>query len=375
MTSLHQVARMPGLVRPPARISLVRRNIVLAQAAWCALLVVVAALFAVGVPSFLAQDHPYAGLSVVVFVGPACAWIAAACLVFWRRPSDGMALLTATCLLANSLAAANLVRDAAAGTGPVWWWLAATVHAVGAVTLGVFVAIFPDGRWVPGWTRWVAIGWGAFLLPTALVPGSLVDSSTWPGALLVAPLLGLTASAIYAQQWRYRHSLNWIQRQQSKLAIFGISTALAGWGGLVFVLYVFLPQADQTGPAELVLFGAAFRVVQLAIPVSIAIAVTRYRLWDIDPLVRRTLVYGGLTAAVVGLYVLVVGYFAVFFQVRDSPLPSLLATGVVAVLVQPLREFLQRGVSRLLYGKRAEPYTVLHVLPDSWSARSCPKPR
>ncbi|HSD82981.1 MAG TPA: sensor histidine kinase, partial [Anaerolineae bacterium] len=95
------------------------------------------------------------------------------------------------------------------------------------------------------------------------------------------------------------------------------------------------------------------------IPTSLAIAVMRYRLWDIDLLIHRTLVYGLLTAFIVIIYVLVVAVAGAVFQTTRNLLPSLLATGLIAILFQPLRERVQRGVNRLIYGERDEPYAVI----------------
>ncbi|HEX9438121.1 MAG TPA: GAF domain-containing sensor histidine kinase, partial [Roseiflexaceae bacterium] len=108
--------------------------------------------------------------------------------------------------------------------------------------------------------------------------------------------------------------------------------------------------------------SAGFIVAALAsglIPIGAGIAVLRYRLYDIDLIINRTLVYGALTALVAGIYVLVVGYLGAVFRVSGSLAISLIATGLVAVLFQPLRDRLQRGVNRLMYGERDEPYAVI----------------
>src|SRR5205807_4257763 len=97
-------------------------------------------------------------------------------------------------------------------------------------------------------------------------------------------------------------------------------------------------------------------------PISIAVALLRHGLFDVDVLLGRALVYGALTASTVAVFMLVVGYLGSLFRTQDNLLISLLGTGAVAVMFQPLRERLQRGVNRLLYGQRDEPYVVLSNL-------------
>jgi len=108
----------------------------------------------------------------------------------------------------------------------------------------------------------------------------------------------------------------------------------------------------------LIAFTAVYSL-PLLVPLSIGIAILRSRLFDIDVIINRTLVYGILTVCVVGLYVLVVGSLGALFGASGNLLISLVATGLVAVLFQPLRALVQRGVNRLLYGQRDEPYTVI----------------
>ena len=105
-----------------------------------------------------------------------------------------------------------------------------------------------------------------------------------------------------------------------------------------------------------ILYVAVFAL--LLVPVCTYIAISRYHLYDIDLLINRTIVYGTLSACVVGTYVLAVGGLGVLFQARGNLAISLLATGLVAILFQPLRMRLQRGVNRLMYGERDDPYAV-----------------
>jgi signal transduction histidine kinase len=111
----------------------------------------------------------------------------------------------------------------------------------------------------------------------------------------------------------------------------------------------------------------------LFVPVFTFIAILRYRLFDIDLVINRTLVYGALSACVVGIYVLVVVALGALFQARGNLAVSLLATGFVAVLFQPLRSRLQRGVNRLMYGERDDPYAVLSRLGRRLEATLAPE--
>jgi signal transduction histidine kinase len=103
-------------------------------------------------------------------------------------------------------------------------------------------------------------------------------------------------------------------------------------------------------------------VLYFALPLCTTIAILRYRLFDIDIIINRALVYGTLTTLVVGLYVFVVAYLGAIFRTETNLTISLVATGLVAVLFQPLRDRLQRGVNRLMYGQRDEPVAVLSQL-------------
>jgi signal transduction histidine kinase len=110
------------------------------------------------------------------------------------------------------------------------------------------------------------------------------------------------------------------------------------------------------------LFNLLLPVVIVALPFSVGLAILRYRLYDIDRVINHTLVYGALTAGIVALYVLLVGALGALSQTSGNLLISLLATGLIAFLFQPLRERLQRGANRLMYGERDDPYQVLSRL-------------
>ena len=176
---------------------------------------------------------------------------------------------------------------------------------------------------------------------------------------VLAPVLWLGAGLFSAasQVARFRRSRG-VERQQVKWFAYAVALSVL-FSAIVTASDRFLgPHALVGKTISAVLLPLVFGGIWLAV----AFAVFRYRLYDVDLVINRTLVYAALTLCVVGVYVLVVGYLGSLFRVEGSLPVSLFATGVVAVLFAPLRERLQRGVNRLMYGERDEPYAVISRL-------------
>jgi signal transduction histidine kinase len=287
----------------------------------------------------------------VIFV----VWCGVGFLIFWRRSDDGMALLVAFFLV---LFNTEPTTSALAVTSPILTFLVVLMGLFGQVSLWLFLLLFPNGRLV---SRWMGLIIPFVILQAILSvapPTSVLSQNNWPGWFNGLMALLIDGSIIVSQIYRYRRVSTRIERQQIKWVAFAITIVVAGFlvfGGLFNVVFPVVQQPDS--PYSLI--QLAYPLLLLSLPVCIGIAILRYRLWDIDLIIKRTLVYSILTAVVVGLYVLVVGYLGALFHTGSSLVISLLATGLVAVLFQPLRGLLQRGVNRLLYGQRDEPYTVI----------------
>jgi signal transduction histidine kinase len=303
----------------------------------------------------------YAKLSVGVPAAAAAVWISASMLVVWRRPTDPIALLTGSFLLTGSVGVADgPLRDALAASNSAWGLTTAVIHTLAAVALGLLLAVFPDGRWVPRWTRWLPLGWSAYAVPHVVVPGS--------DTFLLPVILALVVAGAWAQIWRYRCGSDVVQRQQIKWAVFGLSTALFGWFAIQTLGSTVFADQLRLGSPWVLLYSIAIRGVWLLVPLSISVAVLHYRLWDIEPIVNRTLVYGALAALITVTYIAVVVGVGTLAGARGDRGASssggtlglsLLATAAVAVAFQPLHERLQRVANRLVYGQRASPYEVL----------------
>ena len=249
--------------------------------------------------------------------------------------------------------------------------------------------LFPDGR-VPS-RRWRPVLWLACAAPAvtallfALTPGRMTGafadlaavrvinptgidgaggvitilSEITGGASLVAAVL---AGASLVARFRSRRG---DERQQIKwLAFVGVAflAELALTGAVAAILGTG-PAADTWGN---VMYAVMFGTLGLGIPAACAVAILKYRLYDIDVVISKTLVYAVLAAFITAVYVLLVvgiGSLAGSGGRPDLGL-SILATALVAVAFQPVRTRAQRLANRLVYGQRATPYQALAQLSE-----------
>jgi len=225
--------------------------------------------------------------------------------------------------------------------------------------LGILFYTFPDGRFVPRWswmlTAFFVINMGFFALP---YPYNL---DSWPPLLSQLEQFVVYGSAVGTQIYRYRAVASPLQRLQIKWFAFGFAMTLAfyiAWNLLPLVI----PPLTRPDSWYQLLGPVAQTLPYVPIPLGIGIALLRYRLWDIDLLINRTLVYVGLSASTLGLYVLIVFGASALLRAWNDLFFSLLATALIAVLFQPLRQWLQGRVNRLMFGDRNEPYRVLSRL-------------
>jgi len=294
-------------------------------------------------------------------------WLVAA-LLFWRKSDDRVALLAAVFL----------------GTAPIvftyglmstlpspWWFLAHVISFLGTLSIVLLGYVFPSGHFVPRFTRWVLVvallywGFNDFFPVSSFNPFYL---SQVLGDLIY---LGMGGGIVVVQIYRYRRVSSPAQRQQTKWVVYGLSMGLGG-GLVLLTISDFFPSLFQAGSLVSLIAFTAVSGLGLFIPFSIGLAILRSRLWDIDLIINRTLVYGILSVCVVGVYVLVVGTLGALIGASGNLVISLIATGLVAVLFQPLRAWVQRGVNRLLYGQRDEPYTVITQLSQRLEATLAP---
>ncbi len=207
------------------------------------------------------------------------------------------------------------------------------------------------------------------------IVGVIYGRLTTYGFFGVSRLLGMTLlstsilAALFSVILRLRHARG-NDRQQIKWFLFAAVplTVLGSLDELNNMVIAFTTDFMFRPVYMLYSLGLLVPVVYvevlalILVPVCTYIAILRYNLYDIDVVINRTLVYGALTACIVGIYVFAVVALGALFQARGNLAVSLLATGLVAVAFQPLRGRLQRGVNRLMYGERDDPYAVVSRL-------------
>jgi hypothetical protein len=289
----------------------------------------------------------FAAYFVAIEVAFTAVSAAIGALIFWRRSEDRMALLVSLMLL--TFGGALPIPLFTLDLSPVWTASARAVSFVGAASAILFFYVFPDGHFVPRWSRWLVLASIGVLAPTLLLPYSFL--SLWQHPLLNALLsASIVGALVFAQGYRYKRVSNLGQRQQTKWVVFGTVAALGGYGA-----FTALDLLLQSALLASLLGNTAFFVLSLLIPISIAVAVLRHRLYDIDILINRTLVYGSLTATLVAVYVgsiVVLQGLVRALTGQESQLAIVASTLAVAALFNPLRHGVQGFIDRRFYRRK-----------------------
>jgi signal transduction histidine kinase len=297
----------------------------------------------------------YAMLFVIIDCTFTFLYYAAALIILWKGFREPMGLLAALAMVAFGSTFPSLIIVATEGDGIAYIWFM-IVSMVGWISLYLFCFLFPDGVFVPKWTLYVFGVMVSVNIWNLFAGGGMWDKAGLPMYIPLVYFTLSTAAIIYSQIYRFRKVSEAAQRQQTKWVVYGVSIGLIGFVG---VSMLFEPSINGGGAMIYVYLNAILHLFLLAIPFTLTMAILRRRLWDIDPLVNRTLVFAALSICVVVLYTLSVLYLSRMFKTEDNFVISLIATSIVAVAFAPLKDKLQRMVHRLMKGRHDDPYAVL----------------
>jgi hypothetical protein len=295
----------------------------------------------------------YAFCVLAIQLASVLIWIGVG-MSLWKRFDRVVVLLLALqgiCqgVLSPNAFAENGLVDVLARARVPWLFPAVGLETLNQVLLFFVLALFPTGCFAPRWTRWVGVLWvaveaGFLVARSSPAPASRVP--TFNALFLPIILLGLIA-----QTYRYRRVSTFAERQQTKWIVVGFVASNALEIGLVAAQAIAGPLRQPGSlyvPAPYLILVLAFSVLTAA---SYIIAVLRYHLWDIDVIIRRSLIYGTLSAILVALYFGVVVGLQLFVtalthQANPQPVVIVVTTLLIAALFNPLRHGIQATIDR-----------------------------
>ena len=298
----------------------------------------------------------YAIYSVALNLAVAAGFLTAGALILWKAQGDWFRWLAAFVLIFFPLGTLETLIQVAGYDYP-WVMLGSILWP----TFLLFLYLFPNGRAVPRWTRWpmgvilsvhLAIQTVAAAASIWTLPAGTVQTAL---SLAVFILIGFVL-ILFCQIYRYRVLSTPIERAQVKWFVAGLTVVVIEMvaGTLLSGTVLARGHGFATDLSN---------VLSLAIPVSITISILRYRLWDIDVIIRKTLVYGVLTALLALVYfggvVLLQRLFGSLTGVAQSPLAVVVSTLAIAALFTPLRRRIQDTIDRRFYRKKYDAQRVL----------------
>jgi hypothetical protein len=285
-------------------------------------------------------------LSTLVFV-------LVAVIIVARRSADRMALFAAFMLLTFGGATAYGTMAELPGQNSLWWLPVNLASITGQVAYFLFFCLFPSGRFVPRWIRWVVLV-EVLVQIAAVIP--LPALQTFAGGIL--PLAVLLGILIVAQVYRFRRVSTPVERQQTKWVVLGFVAGIGIFIALILYGNLTLGPGAPDTPQGTLVANTVLSVLICFVPISIGVAILRSGLWDVDVIINRTLVYGSLTLLLALVYFgSVIGLQQVVRlvsgqQAENNPLAIVLSTLLIAALFQLLRRRVQATIDRRFFRSR-----------------------
>jgi hypothetical protein len=359
------------------------RWLLLARGTWITLVVLTLAIFFASLPVYLAQlQTPCAGTAcafsaeqlspgqvgalkgigltignyvaytVALTLASVVVCLVVSTLIAWRRSHDRMAMLVALMLVTFG---PIIATSSVSGSSSPWRVPNACLYFLTLALLVLVFLLFPSGRFVPRWTRWTIVVFLVGQVPSTFFPDAPFTLNTNASLVGFLMLVGEAAILAVVQLYRYRRVSSPLERQQTKWVVFGMALPISVFVSGTVLALIF-PTLDEASSPYGSLYQLAFAAVNtctpLFFPLSFGFAMLRSRLWEIDIIINRTLVYGTLTVILTGVYVgLVIGLQDLMRDIisQDSGVAIVISTLTIAALFQPLRRRIQRLIDRRFY--------------------------
>ena len=290
-------------------------------------------------------------VAVLAFAVAVLYWVVAL-LIFWRKSGEWIGLSVS--LLLVIIGSIGLIGPNVTAQTPQLLQLLYNFFGNFVIGPAVFLVLFtfPTGRFIPRWSLVAFVVCSVVIVFSSLpVTASLIPGGAW--AALTFPL------ALIVQVYRYVRVYDAVQRQQTKWFVFGTSIVVS-----LFLIYGLLSAVAPTSPWYQLFTGPFWLLVWTILLLGVSIPILRYRLWDIDVIINRTLVYGSLTVLLVTLYVGLILALqtlvrAVTGSLSQQPLVIVASTLVIAALFQPLRRRIQSIIDRRFYRSKYDAAKIM----------------
>lgn len=299
----------------------------------------------------------YAVLLTIFFTLISTIWGVVGFLIFWRRSDEWFALLTAFFLAMFNTTYPGFAITALQITFPALTVPITLMSVLSLASLALFLMLFPNGRLVPRWM------WPFLLLllfgtiSTAIPPNSLFGSNNLPAWIPGLSSFITYGAILFSQFYRYRRVSTRVERQQTKWVVFGILIVMVDFILLSPILNFFIPSyaSQQNIPSSTFISLLNYPVILLSIPITIGIAILRSRLYDIDVVINRALVYVSLTLLLGLVYFGLIFGSQFLFQGmfhQNNNVAIVISTLVIATLFHPLRRRIQAIIDRRFYRRK-----------------------
>lgn len=350
------------------------------QLLWWFALAASLALLAASLPGYLRGEHVADAttefsswarvgiwLGILLSLSAAGLSISLACLFFWKKRNDPMGLFLAYYLLMYGIMLCGPMERLLTDWLPQFPYLGALLQTILFTVPGLaLILVFPNGHFVPRWTR-VLVPVAAILILVTLT-FDLEESAklnTLRAQVIHGILFAIILLALYIQSYRYRKLYTPLERRQTRWVTYGGVLWLALLAVLAIPYYYFLNDPSGTGLLWWAPFGgAAWWLTLNLFPISFAIAILRSRLWDIDVIIRRTVLYALITTSLLivffGSVILLQRIFSAITNSGQNEIVTVLSTLIIAALFVPLRTRIQNLIDRRFNRNRYDAQQVLN---------------
>jgi hypothetical protein len=273
-------------------------------------------------------------------------WASIGLAIFLLKPKEWLALVASSMMIVFVSAGYEsqiIVAYPSLGTA------ADLIFNLGNILMFLFIGLFPNGRFSP---RWMRRYWLVMVAVSILPSSEWIQNSNLANSFIGVFWISFLVLGPFSQIYRYRNESNAVERQQTKLVVLGF----AAFAGTVLVGSTSMTLLPENGMASILLDTFLFDIAALLIPLSIGLSVLRYRLWDIDLIIRRTLVYSLLTITLgliyLGAVVTLQNLLGGLTGERQPEIVTVVSTLAMAALFTPLRRRIQSFIDRRFYRRK-----------------------